>query len=189
MTPFKCYKLYLALKRHFTDEKYDFFKYKGKIKANEASFEARKDRGLFHTLAKHDNPIQLALANLANNPNAYVTDLLSEEGQQAERRFAKYHQSFEYSFKEEIKRYPRFDDAIKVVDGQYPTLVQDFIAKEISLDTISVVDKVIWGSEYWSSQLTDPLWVDLNRQLLKYRPFFDISIQKYKNIILGIYEK
>lgn len=189
MTPFKCYKLYLALKRHFSDEKYDFFKYNGKIRANEASFEARKDRGLFYSLAKHNNPIKLVLANLAYNPHAYVTDILSEEGLQVERRFTKYHETFEYSFKEELKRYPIFDKAIKVEDGQYPALIQDFIAREISIDTISTVDKIINGCEYWSSQLSDPLWVDINMQLLKYRPFFDISIRKYKTIILGLYDE
>ena len=44
MTPFDVYKTYLSFKNHFTKESYDFFKYKGKTRANESTFKKRKDR-------------------------------------------------------------------------------------------------------------------------------------------------
>ena len=47
MTGFEVYKMYLALKQHFTKEKYDFYKYNGKVRANEKSFEERRDRYFF----------------------------------------------------------------------------------------------------------------------------------------------
>lgn len=187
MNPFKCYKLYVALKRHFNDENYDFFKYKGKLKLNESSFEKRRDRMLFHAVSRHKDPLRLIISSVINDPNVYVNDLLTEEANARYMKYAKYQESFEYSFKEELKRYNRMDDVIKIVDQQYPSIVQDFIANEISIDTISVVDKVIHGCEYWSSQLSDPLWVDINRQLMKYRPFVDINTTKYKSIIIQLF--
>ena len=39
MTGFEVYKTYLALKQHFTKQEYDYFKYNGKVRANENSFE------------------------------------------------------------------------------------------------------------------------------------------------------
>ena len=47
MTGFECYKTYLALKHHFTNQSYDYFKYNGKTKANEQTFKTRKDRYFF----------------------------------------------------------------------------------------------------------------------------------------------
>ena len=43
MTGFEVYKMYLALKQHFTKPDYDFWKYNGKIRANEKSFEQMKN--------------------------------------------------------------------------------------------------------------------------------------------------
>jgi len=43
MDPFEVYKLYLALKLHFTTEKYDITKTRGAVKASEKAFLKRKD--------------------------------------------------------------------------------------------------------------------------------------------------
>ena len=40
---FKAYKLYLAVKNHFTTS-YDYFKYNGKVNAKEDSFLKRRDK-------------------------------------------------------------------------------------------------------------------------------------------------
>lgn len=186
MTPFKSYKLYLALKRHFTNDDYDFFKYNGKVKANEKSFENRRDNYLFSKMASRSNVHTLLVSVLANDPNFFVTDILSERGEQIHKRWQKYQQSFDYSFKEEIKQYKNFDQAIIVKEG-YPEIISDYFSGKISLDTLSVVDKLIDGCKYWGSHLKDPLWEDINRKLVKYRPFISIRTEIYKNYIYEIY--
>ena len=186
MTPFKCYKLYLALKRHFTTDDYDFFKYRGKVRANEQSFKNRKDNYLFVKMALRQDVLHLLVSTLANHPNFYVTDILSERGDKICKGWKKYQQSYEYSFKEEIKQYENFDKAIIVKEG-YPEIISDYISGKVSLDTISAVDKIIDGCAYWSSHLKDPLWDDINRQLMKYRPFVNINTDTYKRYIYEIY--
>lgn len=187
MTPFSIYKFYVALKRHFNDKNYDFFKYKGKLRLNESSFENRKDKYFFTKLASQEDCVSLVVAGITDNPSVYVTDLLSEECKRLSRDYKKYHQSFEYSFKEEIKKYQNFDEAIKAKENQYPEIISDLLRKEISLDTVSVVDKLINGCDYWSHHLTDPMWEDINMKLMKYRPFVDISTKKYKSIIMNTF--
>ena len=34
-----CYRTYLAMKQHFTNPKFDFFKYDGKVKAREEKYQ------------------------------------------------------------------------------------------------------------------------------------------------------
>ena len=53
MSPFEAYKLYTAIKNHFTTESYDYFKYNGKVRASEHTFETRKDKYMFYKLSKH----------------------------------------------------------------------------------------------------------------------------------------
>lgn len=186
MTPFKLYKFYVALKRHFNDEQYDFFKYKGKLRLNEQSFENRKDKHFFYKLANQEDPITLVLAGVTDNPSIYISDVISDQTKILAKKYKKYHQSFEYCFKEEIKNYENLTEAIRAEKG-YPLLISDLLRKEISLDTVSVVDKIIKGCEYWDCHLSDPVWDDIKLKLMKYRPFVSIDTQKYKTIIMNIF--
>lgn len=52
LTGFKAYQLYLAIKLHFTNPKYNVFKHKGRINAPYEAFLKRNDRYLFDSLAK-----------------------------------------------------------------------------------------------------------------------------------------
>ena len=56
MTGYEVYKMYLALKQHFTNDKYDYRKYRGRVNASEKAFEERRDRYFFKKLAtKYDS--------------------------------------------------------------------------------------------------------------------------------------
>ena len=50
--PFECYKTYLAMKQHFTKDKYDYVKYCGRSRASLQSFYKRKDRYFFEKMAR-----------------------------------------------------------------------------------------------------------------------------------------
>ena len=64
------YVKYLAMKKHFTDAKYDYHKYNGKIRASYDKFRTRNDAYFFAKLADRENPEKLLLSNLIANPNA-----------------------------------------------------------------------------------------------------------------------
>lgn len=51
MDGYLAYKFYLAVKLHFTNDSYDVFKSKGRVKATYESYLKRNDRGLFESLA------------------------------------------------------------------------------------------------------------------------------------------
>ena len=56
VTPFETYQSYLSMKSHFTNRKYDFFRYGGKSRATMASFNKRKDKYWFEkTSRKYSN--------------------------------------------------------------------------------------------------------------------------------------
>ena len=52
VTPIETYKTYISLKNHFTQPKYDYTKYGGKVKASEKAFYKRKDRFWFEKLSR-----------------------------------------------------------------------------------------------------------------------------------------
>ena len=50
MNGYEAYRLYLAVKLHFSTENYDFFKHNAKVNASIGSFTKRNDRYFFHRL-------------------------------------------------------------------------------------------------------------------------------------------
>ena len=52
VTPFETYQTYLSMKSHFTNKRYDFFKYGGKSRATMTSFNKRKDKYWFEKTSR-----------------------------------------------------------------------------------------------------------------------------------------
>ena len=76
MTGFEAYTLHLAVKLHFTSEKYDIFENRARVKASEASFNKRRDKPLFDMVAnkfrKKPQLIDFLAANYAYGNNAAI---------------------------------------------------------------------------------------------------------------------
>ena len=51
MNGYEAYKLYLAIKLHFSTEDYDFIKHNGKVNCSLDSFTKRNDKYFFHRLS------------------------------------------------------------------------------------------------------------------------------------------
>ena len=98
MTPFEAYKLYNAISMHFTTPSYDYFKYNGKIRADEHTFETRKDKYMFYKLSKHSDPITFLVANFAEGKKVWVGDLFSQDKDLAYNEYIKRKQSLTYIF-------------------------------------------------------------------------------------------
>ncbi len=75
---FEAYKIYVAMKTHFSREDYNFFNYNGKTNANVDSFRKRKDRYFFIRFARK-YPIQkiaeMILANMLNDSKFWIGDM------------------------------------------------------------------------------------------------------------------
>ena len=108
MMPFDCYKKFLAIKNHFTKEKYDYHKYCGSSRASLSSFYKRKDRYFFEKLSRQKNDKEIEeffVANFAscNDPQTlYIVELM-REGDKVHQQWQKKIQSLSYSFKNEIE--------------------------------------------------------------------------------------
>ena len=72
VTPFETYQSYLSMKNHFTNRKYDFFRYGGKSSATVTSFNKRKDKYWFEKTSRKysdDEIVNFLLANFVTTDN------------------------------------------------------------------------------------------------------------------------
>lgn len=186
MTDYEAYKLYCALKRHFHMDSYDYFKYGGKTRVSYGAFEKRNDKYFFSKLAKHKDPVGFLVANLYDNNDIWIGDLVNEQATEKNyREWLKKLQSLSYFFRGDLEMIDNLKQEYKVIDHQHPKLFVRYLGRQIKAETLIIIDKLNKGClfKYWDQELSDPVWKSQYNKLLKLSPFISVDLDKYKDII------
>ena len=147
---FETYVKYLALKKHFTSDAYDYVKYNGKIRASIDTFRTRNDAYSFLKLSKKDDVVNFMLANFINNPNTWIRELLDAEAENRYLEWKKKIESLTYTFKSELKNLDEDWTANFVSrDGQHPYIMTQYSQKKISLETFTILTHAANIFDYW----------------------------------------
>lgn len=186
MTPFEAYKTYVSLKNHFTKESYDYFKYGGKGKFSESSFEVRKDKYFFYKLSKQKDLVNYIVSNFVVNENLWVGDLVNEEQSNSHyMQWLKKQQSLTYIISNEIELLDdNLNQNILVTDGQHPPLLRMFKQGKISAETLIALDDVLNIFKHWNKNIEeDIIWPKMYLKLMKYKPFIKYDTAKIKELL------
>ena len=188
MTPFEAYQKYIALKNHFTSN-YDYFKYSGKMaNLSPSAFESRKDRMHFNKLVKKNKDVEdFLVANLFVNPDFWIGDVNTEQATKAFADMQRRQHSLSYMFSEEIQKIDNLKDWIRVGKG-YPKLFMEYKRKNISPETLIIIDDCINIFDYWSKYIDDVVFCPVINNLRKYKPFIKYDKEKYKDILVKYYQ-
>jgi hypothetical protein len=186
MTPFECYIMYLAIRRHFSST-YDYFKYNGKVTAKLSSFEMRNDRYMFNKLTKISNVEDHLVANLSENPNLWIGSLLEENAFRKGKYFTKVKQSLTYEFKRSIINFDTTIEELMVSKSrdEYPLLLSHYINGKIDISVLVIFNLCLKFIPVWDRKVSDPImWPEIKNRIIKITPFYRIQdIDKYKVII------
>lgn len=190
MDGFDAYTTYLAAKQHFTMPSYDFFKYNGKVRAKRGTFEGRRDRYFFEKLSRQPDCISLIIANLLEDVT-YVNDMLSSEGLARHTKYQQWVAAASHNFKEELTRALQscsFNDLFKFTkDSQYPPLLSGYLSKQISIQTIIILDRLVDFMPKWDACLVDDyLWPQIKQKFDKYKPFLVFDKHKMQQITVDL---
>jgi len=186
LTPFEAYKTYVSLKNHFTKESYDYFKYGGKGKFSESSFEVRKDKYFFYKLSKQKDLVNYIVSNFVVNENLWVGDLVNEEQSNSHyMQWLKKQQSLTYIISNEIELLDdNLNQNILVTDGQHPPLLRMFKQGKISAETLIALDDVLNIFKHWNKNIEeDIIWPKMYLKLMKYKPFIKYDTVKIKELL------
>jgi hypothetical protein len=140
VSPFETYQHYLSLKNHFTNPKYDFFKYGAKTRASVTSFNKRKDKYWFEkTSRKYSDKevVDFLVSNFvsADNPqNLWIGEIINS-GERNYAEWTKRQQSLTYLFKEqssELLSENELESLFNCTKG-HPPILKKFLSGSISL--------------------------------------------------------
>ena len=190
MNGFEVYKIYLAIKLHFTskNQSYDFHKHNGRTTARLETFTKRRDRYFFHKLSKsyNDNSIvDYFLSNFVSNTNLWVGDIIGKSGDDHYKEWSKklealfyyYEQDLEYMLEQNIE----FDDIFTSKNGQHPPILKMFLSKRINFETFILLDDILSFSKQLNKNISEKvLWPKLYDRMIRYKPFLRYNVTKYK---------
>jgi len=192
MDALNTYKVYLALKNHFTSDTYDYFKYRT-VKLNSGTFERRKDKYFFVKLGKNrGNCLEdFLVANFVINPKVWVGELVSDQCDLIYKSWQKKQQSMSYIFENEIQFMEDISEKslnglFEVNSGEHPEIIRMYLQKDISLETLIILNEVLTFMPAYDKILSDPLYNEVSRLCKKYRPFVKIDTNNYRSIVKNV---
>ena len=193
VTPFETYQSYLSMKSHFTNRKYDFFRYGGKSRATMTSFNKRKDKYWFEkTSRKYSDGeiVDFLLANFVttDNPkNLWIGEIINS-GERTYADWIRRQQSISYIFKEESSKLleeNELEELFQIGKG-HPIILKKFLGSDISLETFVIFDIIFAFTEKFDEKLLDPVWETVSLKIRKYKPFLNINVFNFKKILREI---
>ncbi len=192
MSPFETYQAYLGIKNHFTNPKYDYFKYK-KTRATLTSFNKRKDKYFFEkTSRKYSDKeiVDFLVSNfiVADNPQSIWIGEIINSGERNYQEWMRRQQSLSYLFKEqstELFSEVKLEDALNCSKG-HPPILKRFLSGKICIETLVIYDRIFLFGNKFDKKLLDPVWETVSLKIKKYAPFLNIDVFHYKRILRDI---
>lgn len=193
MNGFKAYRYYLALKLHFTKEKFNVFENRGNLKISVDTFKARNDSYLFEKLAKKfdkdQDYIQFVVANFAyGNPNVVWDDGLAVSNYM---QWIKVKESITRTFTDDINKAffmsekNGLDPAniINCTNNEIPYIIKLYLGKTIQPQTVCILNDIIGCIDPWLSDPTvNMLFEDELLRIKKLKGFFSYDKEKLERI-------
>ena len=194
MKPFEVYKSYLAFKNHFSKKNYDYFKYCGKSRASLDSFHRRKDRYFFERTSRQKSDDEIKAYFVANfvectDPESLWIGEIIRNGEDVYMNWLKKIQSLYYTFKTEVEVFihkENFTSLFVCKKGRHPEILKKYLEGAISLETMVILDMILNYSDNFDKKLDDPVWETVSLRILKYKPFLNIDVAKYKKLMQEI---
>lgn len=192
MEPFEVYRYYLALRLHFTTDKYDVIKQQGRVRASRQAFNKRKDllsiKRVADTYSDKDI-VDFLVANFVSGDR--WGGIFDTEAKSRYTDWKRRIESLGYTFDSEISKLKEICDRdnlpysaiFQPKADSHPIVVKAYLRNDISIETLVILDGINNYVEVLDSALSsDLIWPDISRTIKKYKPFLTVKKEKYDDI-------
>lgn len=187
-TGYGAYLLFLSLRTHFNNSKYDFFQMQGKLRATKQSYHKRTDKHFFDKIAKEYTCEDLRDFYVANflEDKHYIIELLDDSAERNYRDYQRRKQSLTYNFSNEMQEL--FDNdprtPFQMIEGEYPNLINLYLRHVVSPESMVILGDFIPYQDKFNKYLSDDIiWSKVSLKIRKYKPFVHYDRNKIKSIL------
>ena len=195
MTTFEAYKLYLALRLHFTSDNYDIRKTKGRIKASQKALD--KNVKLQFALNKvkkkygQDDFINYFVANFITGDK--WGGIYNTEAENVYLSWKRINESLGYWYKQDLELLSQENinniSELWNCNNDHPILLKKFLGKTVTLETLVILNKLFTFIQQVDEQLIfDPIWHTVSKLIYKYSPFIKIDKEKYHTMTVQVFQ-
>ena len=190
MNGYDLYSLYQAIKLHFTSETYNFFQYDGKTRVSIDAFQKRRDKFLFHRLARKyrdEEMVPFLVSNFVDRDDNWTKSLLEDEAEETYRDWKRTTDSMTKVYLEDLQKIcpdpKEFNNLFKVEDGQFPKLLVAFLQKDVTIETLVILNNIFNFIQIWDKKISDDIiYPKVSRKVRKYGAFLAVNVDKYKQL-------
>lgn len=188
MNGYDLYGMYQAIKLHFGTENYNFFTYDGKTRVSVDAFNKRRDKFLFHRLARKyrdEEMVSFLVSNFAHNDNNWTKSLLEQEAEEIYINWKRTTEAMSKFYLDDLAKIcpdaKQFNELFKVEEGQFPKLLVSFMQKEVTLETMVILNNIFDFVRIWDKKISDDIiYPKISRKIRKYGSFLNVDVGKYK---------
>ena len=188
---YQTYCLFMAIKYHFTQKNYSFFKYKGKVRISKDKFETNRDRYKYARLAKKYDAVEIQDFILANvvSGRRWIGELMDDEAEQTYVEYIKRSQSFSYIFQNDMDKVfstiSSPTNIFKEKNSTYPVLLDLCMTNQIHIESLCVLNSFIPFVEIFDKKLgeDDFIWSQIRNMIVKLTPFLTYDRGRCKKIL------
>lgn len=168
------------------------------MRATSDTFLKRKDKFFFAKLERKHSAEELRsyfVANFVSSDNLWSGNLATLESEKHFTEWQKRIQSMKYIFEQEcykLKDYMernamQFDTLFDCSSG-HPPLLKLYLRKDISLESMSILDAILKFSKKWNRDMKDDIvWQNTDKVVTKYMPFLNLDVTPYKKILRDVF--
>lgn len=192
LEPFVGYKLYTAMKLHFTKDSYDFFKNGGRTKIKGRTFDEKTDVSCYINLTTSvpkKDILQYLLANFVEGNYNVVYNI--PNGTKIYRQWCARIDSLSYNFQLDIEKICSEMEEMGTVDiasifhnedGCHPILLRMYMGGHISIETMCILEtRLEYIEQFDISMEYDIIWHSNRKKIVKYLAFFSAGTIQINN--------
>jgi hypothetical protein len=161
MDGFKAYRYYLAIKLHFTTDRFNVFENRGNVRGTREAFNARNDRYIFEKLASK-RPDDKEIIQFFVSNFAYGNDQAIYAGQEADDNYLQWQkrkQSMTKIFVDDLATLLTYAEVNKLkptaifqfTENEYPVALNLFVGGKIAIETLNIINDLTGILDEWST--------------------------------------
>lgn len=183
MTTLEAYQMYLALRLHFSNPKYDITKTKGRVRIspNQLDNKPRLKQALDKMSVRFPRKkfIDFMVASFIRGENP----IFSPRAEENYVEYVRFHESAVYLYKRDLSHLSNHVDTLADAwqsSGNHPVLLKEHLGKRIHLETLIILDRLFNFVPMLNTTLAgDPVWMPLADTMYKYSPFIKVDRDKF----------
>lgn len=184
---FECYKLYLAMQRHFSSG-YDFFKYNGKVNVAVETYHKRNDVFAFEKLSNivpSDERLDFLLSHCIEDPKMWIRNMSKMHYDKYKQRMKNFPKTFKEDLEFLSQRKPSHYMSTK---NGIPPIHEYCMTNKISLETLIAIDNFFPFIDQHDEEVDISIgWPDYIEKVKNYRPFLQPKINSvYQDIMRNV---